>query len=68
MSILIIREIIKSQFDSNFNPETLSEEEAKVKLQQSFDVGQKLLDNRKKYADKNADCHSVPKGIEAFFI
>ncbi|KMQ66630.1 hypothetical protein ACM46_03670 [Chryseobacterium angstadtii] len=43
---------IKSQFDPNFNPETLSDEEAKAKLQQSFEVGQRLLDNRKKYADK----------------
>ena len=37
---------IKSQFNSNFNPETLSDDEAKAKLQQSFEVGQKLLDNR----------------------
>ncbi|MDH6251596.1 hypothetical protein M2347_001323 [Chryseobacterium sp. H1D6B] len=43
---------IKSQFNSNFNPETLSDDEAKMKLQQSFDVGQRLLDNRKKYAEK----------------
>jgi len=28
---------IKSQFDSNFDPEKLSEDEAKVKLQQSFE-------------------------------
>jgi hypothetical protein len=43
---------IKSQFNPDFNPETLSDDEAKAKLQQSFEVGQKLLDNRKKYADK----------------
>jgi hypothetical protein len=43
---------IKSQFNSSFDPETLTDEEAKAKLQQSFELGQKLLDNRKKYADK----------------
>ncbi|PTT23215.1 hypothetical protein DBR28_19155, partial [Chryseobacterium sp. HMWF028] len=43
---------IKSQFNSGFDPETLTDEEAKAKLQQSFEVGQKLLDNRKKYAEK----------------
>lgn len=43
---------IKGQFDSNFKTESLSDEEAKSKLQQSFDVGQKLLENRKKYAEK----------------
>ncbi|MEF9480260.1 hypothetical protein OWR28_23490 [Chryseobacterium sp. 1B4] len=43
---------IKSQFNSNFDPETLTDEEAKAKLQQSFEVGQKLLDNRKNMQTK----------------
>lgn len=43
---------IKDQFDSNFDPEKLSDEEAKKKLEESFDVGQKLLDNRRAYARK----------------
>lgn len=57
---------IKDQFDSNFNPETLSEEEAKVKLQQSFDVGQKLLDNRKKYAEKMQTVIPCQKVLKLF--
>lgn len=43
---------IKRQFNPNFNPEQLSDQEAKQKLQQSFEMGQSLLDNRKKYAEK----------------
>lgn len=43
---------IKSQFDGNFNPDTLTDAEAKDKLDQSFELGLKLLDNRKKYAEK----------------
>ncbi|MDC8105990.1 hypothetical protein ACNFU2_13960 [Chryseobacterium sp. PTM-20240506] len=43
---------IKSQFNPDFDPDKMSDEEAKVKLQQSFELGQKLLDNRKKYAEK----------------
>lgn len=57
---------IKSQFDGNFNPDTLSEEEAKVKLQQSFELGQKLLDNRKKYAEKMQQVISSQKVLKLF--
>uniref|UniRef100_A0AAU6WQ54 DUF3135 domain-containing protein n=2 Tax=Chryseobacterium TaxID=59732 RepID=A0AAU6WQ54_9FLAO len=57
---------IKSQFNSNFNPETLSDEEAKAKLQQSFEVGQKLLDNRKKYADKMQQIIPCQKVLKLF--
>ena len=57
---------IKNQFDSNFNPEVLSEDEAKVKLQQSFDVGQKLLDNRKKYAEKMQTVIPCQKVLKLF--
>lgn len=57
---------IKSQFNSNFNPETLSDDEAKAKLQQSFDVGQKLLDNRKKYADKMQQVIPCQKVLKLF--
>ncbi|UZT96350.1 hypothetical protein ODZ84_14075 [Chryseobacterium fluminis] len=57
---------IKSQFNSNFNPETLSEDEAKAKLQQSFEVGQKLLDNRKKYADKMQQVIPCQKVLKLF--
>lgn len=57
---------IKNQFNSNFNPETLSDEEAKAKLQQSFDVGQKLLDNRKKYADKMQQVIPCQKVLKLF--
>ncbi|WP_449400077.1 hypothetical protein [Chryseobacterium wanjuense] len=57
---------IKSQFNSNFNPEALSDEEAKAKLQQSFEVGQKLLDNRKKYADKMQQVIPCQKVLKLF--
>ncbi|SHL94395.1 hypothetical protein [Chryseobacterium polytrichastri] len=57
---------IKSQFNSNFNPETLSDDEAKAKLQQSFEVGQKLLDNRKKYADKMQEVIPCQKVLKLF--
>ncbi len=57
---------IKSQFNANFNPETLSDDEAKAKLQQSFEVGQKLLDNRKKYADKMQQIIPCQKVLKLF--
>ena len=57
---------IKSQFNSNFDPETLSDDEAKAKLQQSFEVGQKLLDNRKKYADKMQQVIPCQKVLKLF--
>jgi len=57
---------IKSQFNSNFDAETMSDEEAKAKLQQSFEVGQKLLDNRKKYADKMQQIIPCQKVLKLF--
>lgn len=57
---------IKSQFDSNFNPDTLSEEEAKAKLQQSFELGQRLLDNRKEYAEKMQKVIPCQKVLKLF--
>lgn len=57
---------IKGQFDSNFNPETLSDNEAKAKLQQSFEVGQKLLDNRKRYAEKMQQVIPCQKVLKLF--
>ncbi|KQT22478.1 hypothetical protein ASG31_02925 [Chryseobacterium sp. Leaf404] len=57
---------IKSQFNSDFNPETLSEDDAKVKLQQSFEVGQRLLDNRKEYADKMQKVIPCQKVLKLF--
>ncbi len=41
---------IKDEFNSDFDPEKLTDEEAKQKLEQSFVTGQKLLENRRKYA------------------
>ncbi|SMO55716.1 hypothetical protein SAMN06265171_102581 [Chryseobacterium rhizoplanae] len=57
---------IKSQFNSSFDPETLTDEEAKAKLQQSFEVGQKLLDNRKKYAEKMQQVIPCQKVLKLF--
>ncbi|WP_126652920.1 hypothetical protein [Chryseobacterium aureum] len=57
---------IKSQFNSSFDPEKLTDEEAKAKLQQSFEVGQKLLDNRKKYAEKMQQVIPCQKVLKLF--
>ena len=43
---------IKEKFNSDKNFGNLSNEEAINRLNQSFDVGQQLLNNRKTYADK----------------
>lgn len=43
---------IKSKFSANENYDTMSDEEATKQLNQSFEVGQQLLDNRKNYAQK----------------
>lgn len=43
---------IKEKFHSDKNFDKLSDEEATNRLNQSFDVGQQLLNNRKSYADK----------------
>ena len=57
---------IKSQFNSSFDPEKLTDEEAKAKLQQSFEVGQKLLDNRKRYAEKMQQVIPCQKVLKLF--
>ena len=43
---------IKDRFKPDFSKENLSDTEAKKMLDQSFDLGQQLLNNRKVYADK----------------
>lgn len=43
---------IKSKFTPSEDYENMSDEEAKRQLNQSFEVGQQLLDNRKAYAQK----------------
>ena len=43
---------IKSKFKANNDFENMSDEEAKTQLNQSFEVGQQLLDNRKLYSEK----------------
>lgn len=43
---------IKSKFKANRNYESLSDEEAEKQLNESFEIGQQLLDNRKMYAKK----------------
>lgn len=57
---------IKGQFNSNFNPDQLSEQEAKQKLQQSFDTGEQLLQNRKKYAEKMQQVVPPQKVLKLF--
>ena len=43
---------IKNKFKSNNDYENMSDEEAKKQLNESFEVGQQLLDNRKVYCEK----------------
>lgn len=43
---------IKSKFKSDTNYDNMSDEDAKKQLNESFEVGQQLLDNRKIYAEK----------------
>ena len=43
---------IQSKFKPNEDYENMSDEEAKQQLNQSFEVGQQLLDNRKAYSQK----------------
>lgn len=43
---------IKSKFKASADYENMSDEEATNLLNESFEIGQQLLDNRKKYAQK----------------
>ncbi len=43
---------IKNRFTPNSNYDRMSDDEATRELNQSFDVGQQLLDNRRNYAQK----------------
>jgi hypothetical protein len=43
---------IKNKFKSNNDYENMSDEEAKKELNESFEVGQQLLNNRKIYCEK----------------
>lgn len=43
---------IKERFNNDFDPDKLSDAEAQQKLEESFDLAQKLVDNRKEYARK----------------
>jgi len=58
---------IKKQFNFDIDPETLSDEEAKLKLQQSFELGKKLLEDRKKYADKMQQVIPCQKVLKLFY-
>lgn len=46
------QKLIKEKFYVDKNLDNLSDEEATKRLNQSFEVGQQLLNNRKTYADK----------------
>ena len=41
---------IKEEFNGKIDPDLLTDEQAEEMLEKSFDTGQKLLDNRRKYA------------------
>lgn len=44
--------VIKEKFKSNVSSKNMTDEQAKVKLYQNFELGQALLDNRKVYTEK----------------
>ena len=46
------QKIIKNKFKTDFTLENISDAEAKKMLNESFNLGQQLLNNRKVYADK----------------
>ena len=60
----ISKELIKNVLVKE--TENLSDEEAKVKLEQSFEVGQQLLNNRKVYAEKMQKIISPQKVLKLF--
>lgn len=43
---------IKDRFDNGYDPDALSDAEARAKLEESFDYGQKLIENRREYSNK----------------
>ncbi len=43
---------IREKFKSNIHAEKMTDEQAKTKLYQNFELGQALLDNRKAYTEK----------------
>lgn len=60
------QEKIKRKFKPNSNFDQMSDEEAKKQLQQSFQVGKELLENRKKYSDKFQKVMKPQKVLKMF--
>jgi len=46
------QKVIKEKFKSNIASKNMTDEQAKTKLYQNFELGQALLDNRKAYTEK----------------
>lgn len=57
---------IKEEFNPNFDPQKLSDDEARQKLEQSFITGQKLLENRRKYANEMQTILSPQQILQMF--
>lgn len=57
---------IKEGFNPKFNPDKLTDEEALLKIEKSFEVGEKLLNSRRKYAKELQKVLS-PQQILKFF-
>lgn len=57
---------IKSRFSSDFNPEKLSDAEALQKLNESFEVGEALLNNRRAYSQKMQSVLSPQQVLKLF--
>lgn len=57
---------IKNKFSPNQDYEKMSDEEAKKQLQQSFSIGQQLLDHRKTYSEKFMKIISPQKVLKMY--
>lgn len=57
---------IKKQFHRKLDYQNMSEEDAQQELKNSFDIGQQLLDNRRKYSEKFQKIMSPQQVLKMF--
>ena len=57
---------IKEKFNSGSNYDKMNDDEAKQELEHSFEIGQQLLDNRKKYAEEFQKMMKPQQVLEMF--
>lgn len=59
---------IKDRFDGNFDPDQLSEEQARKRLEDSFQYGEQLINNRREYAKKMQQVVKPQQVIKMFRV